>query len=851
MTPALTRLNDWRDSYRSAREAAIGRYRARPRISPLLRDLTRAADHLLQTIWQHHDLPTAAALIAVGGYGRGEQFPQSDIDLLILVDDTLPEADLARFEPLIGLFWDCGLPVGHSIRRLSECLEESAKDITIQTNLLEARPLCGDGDLAAKLITHLATAMDPAAFLAGKRMEQSDRHGRFSDRGLMLEPNLKDSPGGLRDLHMIDWVGQAAGLARQGPDTLTAMVTDGLLSRNEMRHIRAHRNFLSHLRIRLHLATGRREERLLFEFQERIAAEMGLTASRSRRASEILMQRFFRTAHAVVMANQILLGDLAQVVVTQTINGEAHPNHYDLPESTDFERHPEAILASILHLQNHPELTGFSPRALRLLARAGAHMDAAYRRNPLHQSQFIAILRQPRGVTQALRLMHRLGLIGRYIPAFARITGQMQHDLYHIHPVDEHSLMLLRNLRRLALTELAHEFPLAHRIMQDFDAPDLLYLAALFHDIAKGRGGDHSALGAIEMQRFCRHHALSAESTELLVWLVREHLTLSSTAQKQDLSDPEVIAAFAARCGDMRHLNALYLFTLCDIRATNPAIWNAWKENLLKTLYYATRNHLEGHAIVADSVDERREQARTLLRLHGWSDNAEAALWSRLDDIWFLRNTAQEIAWQTRTLLENLRNNPETLVRTRLSPIGEGVDVLVYTPDRHGLFALICGFVAHLGYSVLEARIHTTRDGHALDTFLIMDPAHTHATYRDLLGYIEHELTECIVTAHEPTHIPGRLTRQLRAFPLTPQLSLTRSEGRPDYVLSFSAGDRPGLLHAVARTLADHHVEVRTARIHTLGGRAEDVFVLEGASLENAEQRLALERALLQKLQVT
>lgn len=839
-------LNDWRDAYRLAREAAIGRYRARPRVPPLLRDLTRAADLLLQTIWQHHDLPAAAALIAVGGYGRGEQFPQSDIDLLILLDDALPEADLTHFEPLIGLFWDCGLPVGHSVRRLSECVEEAGKDITIQTNLLEARYLCGDRELAARLQTHLTTAMDPAAFLAGKGMEQTDRHGRFSDRGLMLEPNLKDSPGGLRDLHMIDWVGQAAGFARQGSDSLTAMLPDGLLSRAEIRRIRSSRNFLSHLRIRLHLASGRREERLLFEFQERIAAELGLSATPTRRASEILMQRFFRTAHAVATANQILLGALAQV-----IEGHADPQAFDLPESTDFESHPEQILECILHLQNHSELTGFSPRALRLLARAGTHIDATYRRNPLHQSQFIAILRQPRGVTQALRLMHRLGLIGRYIPAFAKITGQMQHDLYHIHPVDEHSLMLLRNLRRLALTELAHEFPLAHRIMQGFDAPYILYLAALFHDIAKGRGGDHSTLGAIEMQRFCRTHSLPKETSELLIWLVREHLTLSTTAQKQDLSDPEVIAAFAERCGDLRHLNALYLLTLCDIRATNPAIWNAWKDNLLKTLYYATRNRLEGHTVTTDSVEERQEQARTLLRLHGWSDGAETVLWGRLDDLWFLRNAAQEIAWQTRTLLAALRQGPSTLVRTRMSPIGEGVEVLVHAADRHGLFALICGFFAHLGYSVLEARIHTTRDGHVLDSFLIMDPAHTHHSYRDILNYIEHELAEQIIQGHTPSALPGRMTRQLRAFPLAPQLSLTQSEGRNDYILSFTAGDRPGLLYAVARTLADHHVEVRTARIHTLGGRAEDVFVLDGERLANAEPRMALERALLKELQVS
>lgn len=841
------RLQKWREDYRQNREAAFTAYLARPRVRPLLTTLTRAVDDLLQQIWAASALPPCTALIAVGGYGRGEQFPHSDVDLLILIDDDLPDADLARFEPLIALLWDCGLPIGHSVRRLSDCLIESAGDLTIQTTLLEMRHLCGDAMLTARLGEHLRTALDPLAFLAGKQLEQDDRHGRFADRGLMLEPNLKDSPGGLRDLHTVDWAARASGFTQRGLDTLTAMGTDGLLSADEIRRLRAQRHFISHLRIRLHLTARRREERLLFEFQEQIAAGMGIVATQTRRAAEILMQRFFRTARAISLANEILLGTLVC-----RLNGPQQIQNplLDIPDAAAFERNPAAILDCFLTLQRNPGLTGLTPRALRLLWRAAPRINTIFRRDPDRQAQFLAILHEPRGVTLALRLMHRLGLIGRYLPAFARITGQMQHDLYHIHPVDEHTLMLLRNLRRLALPEFAHEFPLAFSLMQGLAHPEWLYLAAIFHDIAKGRGGDHSVLGEVDMRRFCHQHRLPDEATRLLTWLVREHLSMSHVAQKQDLADPAVIKAFANHCGDITHLNTLYLLTLCDIRATRPALWNAWKDSLLKTLYHATRALLEGLGPKIEDIATKCGDARALLRQYGWPDNAEAPLWARLDEIWFLRQDAQEIAWQTRSLLPALARGETTIVCARLSPIGEGVAVLVHTPDKKGLFARICGFFAGMGYSVREARIHTTRDGFALDNFLVMDIAQEAIAYRDILNYIEYELSRTLTLGQSPAPFNGRLPRQLRAFPLTPQISLSRSEGRSDFVLSLTAGDRPGLLYDIAQTLAKHGVDVSTARIHTLGGRAEDVFVVTGPALSSMEQRLTLERALLESLRI-
>jgi len=840
----------WRDTYRATREQAIARYQAKPQPARLFADLTRAADQLLQAIWGAHDLPQHTALLAVGGYGRGELYPQSDIDMLILVMDDLDEASLHRFEPLIGLFWDVGLPVGHSVRRLSECLDEAANDLSIHTNLLEGRPLCGDLTLADTLLQRIRMATKPLDFLEAKRLEQAQRHGRFADRALMLEPNLKESPGGLRDLHTIGWVARACGL----PDDLPGLARAGMLTASESRRLTAHRNLLAHLRIRLHLAANRREDRLVFEQQERIAADLGITVRGRLRASEVLMQRFFRAAREIALANEILLGGmqcrLGEAKDTQPLPDAPDFGHrnalLDIRNEALFETRPAAILESFAVLARHPELSGFTPPTLRALWRAAPRIDAAFRRQ--QRAALLALFCEPNGITRSIRLLHRLGLLERLIPPFARITGQMQHDLYHIHPVDEHSLMLLRNLRRFALPILSHEFPLASELMQSFARPHLMYITALFHDIAKGRGGDHSVLGAVDARRFCRQLGLPDSEVDLVAWLVHEHLSLSQTAQRQDLSDPEVLAAFAAHMQTRERLDALYLLTVADIRATNPAIWNAWKGNLLKTLYWGARRVIEGQEAVS-GVEEKCAAARTTLRLYGWEPGAENLLWRRMDALWFLRLSDADIAWQTRVLLPHL-SRQQIIVKSRLSPLGAGAEVLAYAPDRPGLFAELCRFFAGEGLSVLEARIHTTKDGYALDNFLVMDPQQGTIAYRNLLAYLEHELLQAL--QHRRTRPPQkpRLPRRLRAFPITPQISLTPSEGRDDWVLSLTAGDRPGLLADIAEQLAEHGIEVNTARIHTLGGRAEDVFVVRGNALHQTEAQVALERALLARLAV-
>jgi [protein-PII] uridylyltransferase len=859
MNPDFARVAAWRDGLGSARKQLFQAYLARPAAKTLLTGLSRLSDQTLKEIWTAHALPARATLVAVGGYGRGELYPQSDVDVLILFDDDLSEDERARFEPLIALLWDVGLPIGHSMRSLSECLAESAQDITIQTNLLESRWLAGNRALLRRMQSALNEQIEPAAFFQAKFLEQKVRHGRHADVALLLEPNLKESPGGLRDVQTLIWVARAAHLA----DSLTGLARAGLLGKAEARAASTELNFLAHLRIRLHLLTNRREDRLLFEFQERIAQGMGISGLESRRASEHLMQRYYRAARHIRLVNELVMGELrsrllppvGKRALTQ-VGDPAVLTHFSLAgnlldaDETLFERHPELLLETFLVLAREPGVNGCTPRLLRALARAGRGIDSGFRRDSQNHRRFLALLAQPKGVTLVMRLMHRLGILGRYIPLFGRITGQMQHDQFHIYPVDEHVLMVLRNLRRLAVPEYAHEFPLAHRLINEFEQQELLLLAALFHDIAKGRGGDHSSLGAVDARRFCRSHGLNQADTELVVWLVAQHLNLSQTAQKQDLSDPDVIASFAARCGDVRHLTALYLLTMADIRGTSPKVWNAWKDKLTRELYLAARQVLEGNAPRTDGIEEKKEQARAQLRLYGFSPDSETELWKRLDDVYFLRQDARDIAWQTRRLIPVLKQH-DSIVRARLAPVGEGVEVLVFTPDEEALFARICAFFARLGYSILAARIHTTHDGHALDTFYAVDQEHPQVPYRDFLNYIEHELA-AELTRHEPlSALPGgRLPRRLKAFPLEPEVSLAPSDNRRDYVLTFTAGDRPGLLAHVARVLHQHGASVITARINTLGNRAEDVFVIEGEALERASVRLELEQALLDVLKV-
>lgn len=845
----------WRNALLQQRAELGCSYQAAPRPAALLRDHTRLIDHALKSLWRETALPPDLALIAVGGYGRGQQFPHSDVDLLILLPRDMPAAPNGGLEHLIGLLWDIGLEVGHSVRTLAECLEEAGRDITVQTNLLEARLLAGNRALFGEFSRAIWAQLDPRVFFEAKLLEQQQRYTRFHDTAYNLEPNLKESPGGLRDLQNILWIGRAIGLA-QWHDLVHA----GLISAREARQIRRHELFLQDLRIRLHYLARRREDRILFDHQNILAQSLGFADSAQRLASEQLMQRYYRTAKFITLMNEILLQNLrtrifpagASTPVAINPRFQARGGLLEARDEEIFHREPGTLLEVFLLLERHPELRGISAATLRALWRAKSLINPGFRRDPSNRALFMQILREPHGITHVLRRMNRYGILGRYLPAFGRIVGQMQYDLFHVYTVDEHALFVVRNLRRLTVPEFAHEYPLCSRLINGFERPEVLYLAGLFHDIAKGRHGDHSLLGSTDARRFCRQHGLDGADTEMVAWLVENHLMMSATAQKQDLSDPGVIAAFARKMKDRRRLVALYLLTVADIRGTSPTVWNAWKGKLLEDLLRAAERYLGGGA--APSLDAqlqaRQIEALHILQHYALAKNAHEKLWAQLDIGYFLRHEAQEIAWHVRHLYQQVAS-PAPVVRARLNPHGEGVEVLIYTPDRDNLFARICSFFERLSFNVVQAKICTTRHGYALDSFHVLDEGNKASHYRDLLSYIEYELAQRLLRQEEPgAPVRGRVSRYLKHFPVTPQVSLSPDEKGAYHVLSVTAGDRPGLLSRIAQVLLRHRIHLHTAKITTLGERAEDTFLItaDDNRLHDPKAVLRLETDLLQQL---
>ena len=841
-----------RERLRAGRGSLAENFLRRAQIAHYLTHHAALVDGVLADLSDQLNLPGGFCLAAVGGYGRGELFPGSDVDLLLLLPGDPDSEQRGILEHWVQTCWDVGLEIGHSVRTVDACMSEADADLTIETNLLEARYLWGDSRLFEQFRSRFQERFDARCFFDGKLAEQDARHARFDDSAYKLEPNLKDSPGGLRDLHTIHWLAQACGIA----GGWSGLARAGLLTDPEARRIAREERWLCGLRIQLHLLAGRREDRLAFDYQHDLAARMQLSATAHLRADERLMQGYYRAAKLVQRASDILIQSMRVRLFPVTASPQPIDDDFqlrgDLIEAREadlFARKPDALLRAFIVLARHPRAEGFEPATLRALWRGSTRINAAFRARLEHRQLFMSLLRQPRGVTRALRAMHLYGLLGRYIPAFGKIVGQMQHDLFHVYTVDEHILTVLRNVRRLTVPELAHELPLASRLMAGFDKPELLYLAALFHDIAKGRGGDHSELGGADARRFCKSHGLDKGDADLVAWLVEMHLVLSRTAQKEDISDPAVVAAFAARMGSAHRLTALYILTVADIRGTSPNVWNAWKGKLLEDLYRATMVQLsDTEADLGDSALKQAE-ARANLALYGLPDGAADAVWKHLDPRYFQRFEARDIAWQARKLWRKM-DRQEAVVCARLSPAGEGIQVLVYAPDRPDLFARICGFFARIQYSILEAKIHTTRHGYALDSFQVMDLANRGIHYRDFLSFVEHELARDLDPVHPVQRAPrGRLSRHQRHHPFPPRVGLQHDPQRGVHVLSITCADRGGLLFAIADVLIRHGISLYAAKIDTLGERVEDTFLIQGSALLNDEGVRLLQADLLSVLQ--
>ena len=876
----MTDLSALRDKYRQEKQTLwshIAKSTANGRgLKPTLGRLAKLADKLLVQLWRNAGFEHGEALIAVGGYGRGELFPSSDVDVLVLLPDSViaeESPDLkAKLEAFIGSCWDSGLEIGSSVRNLKDCIDESEKDITVKTSLLESRLLAGSHSLYQQFQQSYQEAMDPHAFFVAKTLELNQRHNKFENTPYSLEPNCKESPGGLRDLQIILWISRAAGLGHTWDD----LAAKGLATALEVKQIKRNEAVLSLIRARLHLLAKRREDRLVFDLQHALADAFGYKAQSTpdgkhkQRASEVLMRQYYWAAKAVTQLNQILLlnieahlqaqrGDLRIEVRKLNehfleINGLLEVAQDDL-----YQKHPHAILETFLLFQQTRGVKGLSAKTLRALYNVRGVMDANFRRDPVNRATFLKILQEGEGITHALRLMNQTSVLGRYLWVFRNIVGQMQHDLFHVYTVDQHILMVLRNVRRFFIADHAHEYPFCSQLAAGWDKPFILYTAALFHDIAKGRGGDHSKLGVLEVKSFCRQHSITSEDSKLISFLVGEHLTMSHVAQKEDLSDPDVIAAFAKRVGNERRLTALYLLTVADIRGTSPKVWNAWKGKLLEDLYKYTLRMLGGRAPDANAeIESRKREALVELARHSEPHDGQKALWDTLDVGYFMRHDASEIAWHARQLSRYVARteatpvsalNGKCIVRARISPLGEGLQVLVYTEDQTDLFARICGYFDQAGFSILDAKIHTAKNGYALDTFQVVTsllPEH----YRELMTMVESGLS---LTINQKGTLPpptkGRVSRRVKNFPIAPRITLHPDEKAQSWLLAISASDKIGLLYSVASVLAKHGISLKLAKISTLGERVEDTFLIEGSALQHNREQIEIETELLQVLQ--
>ena len=864
-------MNDLANLYRKDKAALLlaASTSTTPRsVRNLLHKLCSMTDDTLRKLWDAAGFDQGLCLVAVGGYGRGELYPYSDVDVLLLMPDgTSPEKDevlKSRIEKFIGSCWDTGLEIGSSVRTVTECVQESSADITVQTSLLESRFLLGSVKLYKTFQKQYAQALDPKAFFLAKTLEMHQRHTKFDNTPYSLEPNCKESPGGLRDLQVVLWVAKAAGLG----DSWETLGRKGLVTEFEVKQLKRNEDALALIRTRLHLAAKRREDRLVFDLQHAVAQSLGLGVEKdgtlnARLASEALMKRYYWAAKAVTQLNQILFLNIEERLTgspqaLRPINERFADKAGMLEVTSDdvYVNNPHAILETFWLYESTVGISGLSARTLRALYNARTLMDGKFRSDPVNREMFMRILQAPSGMTHAIRLMNQTSVLGRYLWPFRRIVGQMQHDLFHVYTVDQHILMVLRNVRRFFLAEHAHEYPFCSQLAAGWDKPWILFVAALFHDIAKGRGGDHSQLGRGEVRKFARDHSLDKEDAKLIEFLVAEHLTMSHIAQKQDLSDPDVIQAFAKRVGNERNLTALYLLTVADIRGTSPKVWNAWKGKLLEDLYRYTTRVLGGRAPDADAeVELRKSEALKMLALYALPFEAHKDLWDILDVGYFIRHEAADIAWHTRQLSRGLfvaKSQAKAMgvtVRARLSSVGEGLQVMVYSPDQSDLFARICGYFDQAGFSIWDAKVHTAANGYALDTFQVVS-SHLSEHYRDLINLVETGLTQAITDAKPlPAVGKGRQSRRVKSFPIAPRVSLQPDERAQKWLLSISASDRVGLLYSVARVLANHKVNLLLAKISTLGERVEDTFLVDGAALQQNKAQLEIETELLAALQ--
>lgn len=848
--PDIADLSEFRSRLDAIKTSLRKRFDNGALASELVHVHAKEIDQLLRQVWAKFVLSSSTdiCLTAVGGYGRGELLPYSDIDIMILLANDYHEQHNDAITGFITFCWDIGLEIGHSARTIDVCVKEALKDITVITNIIESRFLTG----SETLYDQLRTAISPSqiwpskAFFEAKLLEQRRRHHKFGDSAYNLEPNIKDGPGGLRDIHTIVWTAKR----HFDIESLHELVTHGFLTQAEHNDLVTAQNFLWQVRFALHCLADRREDRLLFDLQPSLAQKLGYKDGEHKRAVERFMMHYYRTIKELSRLNEMLLQHFSEAILyvhekaeVKTINRRFQERNgfIEAVHENVFQRYPSALLEIFLLLQQNPHLNGVRASTIRLIRQNCHLINDKFRADITNRSLFIEIIRQPRGITHELRRMHDYGVLAAYLPSFAGLVGQMQYDLFHIYTVDEHILTVVRNLRRFFVEKYASELPLCGQIASSLPKPEILYLAGLFHDIGKGRGGDHSELGERDAREFCTSHGLSKHDTELVAWLVKNHLLMSMTAQRKDISDPDTVAEFARAVGKQIRLDYLYLLTVGDIRGTNPKLWNSWRASLLQELYALTRRTLfrglNNPLGRENLIKHVKRLAKALLEANNISENQAEQQWSHLEDEYFLRNSAEEVAWQTEAMINiDTTDLPFVMVRK----LGPHNDTKIFTysdPSQSDPFAANTTALEKLGISIHDAAIYTTRDNYVINSYTVLgDSEHTEDVLRS-----NHEITTNLKQSLStpPTKlgtVKRRQQRRLRCFNVKTEVTFSSDKQHNRTMMEVVTTDQPGILSHIAQTLYRHGVKVRVAKIATLGEKVEDLFALvnkDGAAIKN------------------
>ncbi|RNL61482.1 [protein-PII] uridylyltransferase [Zhongshania marina] len=813
------------------------RFEANEDIRSLVTLRSQRIDELLQGIWQSYQWGDDISLIAVGGYGRGELHPYSDIDLLILTSDNSHDYR-ENIENLITLLWDINLEIGHSVRSLSECTKTAEEDITVATNLMESRTLAGNANLHTELMTRVGpeNIWPSSDFFRAKWDEQISRHRKFANSEYNLEPNIKSSPGGLRDIQMIGWVVKR----HFGAQSIDELVERQFLNEEELATLKEGQDFLWKMRFALHLLAGREEDRLLFDHQRTLAEQFGFTDGDGKLAVEQFMQQYYRWVMHLGELNDVLMQHFDETILRACeaetvfeINNRfrVRNGHIEVCNAKVFNKTPSALMEIFVLMASNNAIDGVRASTIRLIRKSHHLIDDRFRADPKNKRYFLELLRSPQRVALNLRRMKRFGILDKFIPAFAGIVGQMQHDLFHIYSVDAHTLELIKNISRFRYPSMVEKYPMACRIMQRLPKPELLYLAGLFHDIAKGRGGDHSSLGAVDAREFCEQLGLNKRDGNLVAWLVEKHLEMSSVSQRKDIQDPEVIRDFALTMGDIQHLDYLFCLTVADINATNPTLWTSWRASLMRQLYAETRRALRRG--LENPIDKQEWIAETQLGAiekledYGFTETEIRALWADTGEDYFIREQIDDIVWHTRAIANRVKANA-TVVLVKEGGLLDhaGVSqIFVHTRARVGLFALLAEAMEQLDLSIQDARIYNSGTGYTLDTFYVLGAdGESIGDNPSRIAHIIEFMREHLEHPERFSAVSRRTPRQMRLFSTPTRTSMTTDLNKGQTVLEVITPDRPGLLARLARIFNQYHIQLQNAKIATLGERVEDVF---------------------------